>query len=107
MNERDPQGKRALFSDAPIPPAAGSGVPIPPGPGRSPGKEALYSTAVRRPGTVVLECSSCHGRTRVDVLELALRHLPVWLWIPGRRYSRLLRCPACERRTWVRVSWLA
>jgi len=73
---------------------------------RSAGKEALYSTAQRQVGTVVVECSSCGGRTRVPYVEFARRHLPYFLWVPGRRHSRLMSCPACEERTWVGARWL-
>ena len=34
------------------------------------GKRALFSTAVRRPGTLVVECGACHGRTRLTYIEL-------------------------------------
>ncbi len=73
--------------------------------GRDPlGRGALYSASSgRRPGTAVVHCSSCGARTRVGVGELIRRHLPFWLWIPGRRFPVLLSCPACERRTWVAV----
>ncbi|MCZ7529539.1 MAG: hypothetical protein M5U31_03890 [Acidimicrobiia bacterium] len=95
-------GKRALYS-RPMPDSAvGPDGPTP----RAPGKEALYSTAQRQAGTVVLECSSCGARTRVPYTEFARRHLPFWLWIPGKRHSRLMRCPACEERTWVGARWL-
>lgn len=102
MSAADPRGKRALFSDAAGPadisPDSG-GLDVT-------GKAALYSTAVRRPGTLVLECSSCHGRTRVGYLDFARRHLPLWLWAPWRHHSRLMACPACGRRTWLAASWL-
>jgi len=42
---------------------------------------------------------------RAETREFLRRHLPFWLWVPGRRFSRLLVCPACERRTWLAVSW--
>ena len=31
------------------------------------GRRALFSTAVRRPGTLVVECGACHGRHAADV----------------------------------------
>lgn len=74
---------------------------------RPDGKQALFSTAVRRPGTVVVECSSCRGRTRIGILDLARAAWPVSLWLPWRRPSRWLRCPACRRRRWVTVRWTA
>jgi len=99
---RDPAGKRALFSvsddnrDAPARREIGDPE----------GKSALYSTATRRTGTVVLDCSECGGRTRVGYPEFARRHLPAWLWFPWREHSRLMLCPACEHRTWVAARWL-
>jgi hypothetical protein len=93
----DPQGKRALFSIE---------GPVPREPRDATGKAALFSTATRRPGTVVLECSRCHGRTRVGYAEFARRHLPVWLWLPWRAHSRYLECPACDHRAWVTTRWL-
>lgn len=101
----DPFGKRALFDPAAdddaaklIKPTVRMGEQ---------GKASLFTAGERRPGTVVLTCSSCRARSRVSLLELGLAHLPFWLWIPGRPYSRLLRCPACEQRTWVAVNWFA
>lgn len=70
------------------------------------GKRALFSSAVRRPGTLVVECSRCHGRTRVSYGAFVRAHLPLWLWVPGRRFSRWLTCPACGRRAWLAAHWL-
>lgn len=94
-------GKHALYS-RPVADTEGADVSR----SRSPGKEALYSTARREVGTVVVDCSSCGARTRVPYADFAKRHLPFWLWIPGKRHSRLMRCPACEERTWVGARWL-
>lgn len=102
----DPRGKRALFSEsATSAPAAEDAARRAFGPDAS-GKAALFSTAIRRPGTLVVECSSCHGRSRVGYLDFARRHLPLWLWAPWRHHSRLMTCPACGRRTWLAASWL-
>jgi hypothetical protein len=65
----------------------------------------LFSSAVRKPGTLVVECSRCHGRTRVGYVEFGRRHLPYWLWTPWRRYSRYAVCPACDRRAWLAARW--
>jgi len=75
--------------------------------GAADGKQALFSAASRRPGTLVLECGSCHARSRVSYVELARRSLPIGLWLPWRRRSRYARCPACERRTWLAEHWRA
>ncbi|MGZ4676970.1 MAG: hypothetical protein ACXVJ7_18750 [Acidimicrobiia bacterium] len=71
------------------------------------GKQALFSAAVRTPGTLVLECETCGARSRVGYVELARRSLPLPLWFPWRRHARLARCPACERRTWLAEHWRA
>jgi uncharacterized protein with PIN domain len=69
------------------------------------GKAALFSAARRSPLTLVVECSDCRGRTRVGYVDLLRRSLPAPVWMPWRRYGRLARCPACERRTWLAEHW--
>ena len=54
---------------------------------------------------VTVECSSCGAVRDIDVLEYMVLHLPLWLWRPGRGYTRFMTCPACRRRTWVSASW--
>lgn len=76
------------------------------GPGSStPGKYALYSAADRkRPFSCTVECSSCREETRVSYLELAALMLPVNVHVPLLRYHfSWFRCPACGKRTWLRV----
>lgn len=101
----DPQGKRALFDPSPGDDAARAIRPTVSA-GQA-GKESLFEAAERRPFTVVMHCSDCGAKSRVDLVEFAKRHFPFWLWIPGRTYSRLLRCAACERLTWQAVNFLA
>jgi hypothetical protein len=55
----------------------------------------------------VLECSSCQAHSRVSWVEFVWRHFPFWLLIPWLRYSRLMSCPACERRTWLDVQFFS
>lgn len=96
----DPQGRRALF-ETPVDAARDiirSG-------GRSDGKDSLYSTGPRRPGTVVVTCSSCSARSRINLTDLGLRWLTGTVWIPGRRDGHWMRCPACDRRTWCSIGW--
>jgi hypothetical protein len=104
----DPLGRRALFS----PPAA------PVSPSQAEGKESLYSASDvsgdtpgppgdRRFGTVVVDCSSCGARRRLSWVEFAWRHLPFGLWIPWLHHSQLMSCPACQRRTWLQVSFFS
>ena len=100
----DPLGRRALFS----PPPGAAAPTRPKAGGKEPtGKEALFSAAPGRPSltTVLVECSACGGRSRISLVEFAWRHLPFWLWLPWARYSNLMSCPACDRRTWLAVAW--
>ncbi len=96
----DPEGKRALF-EKPV-----SAAPDQLRSGRaSDGKEALYSAGPARPGTVLVECASCEMRSRVSLVELGLRLATLSAWLPGRRNSHWMRCPACGHRTWCHVGW--
>ncbi len=56
-------------------------------------------------GSLTLQCSSCRVRSQVDLVEYIVLHLPLWLWRPGRGYTRFMTCPACHRRTWISASW--
>ncbi len=98
----DPLGKNALFSPPPSPPAdtlrPGAVEP-------ATGRHALYSAGPRRSGTVVVECSRCLNHSRMTNVELGVRIAFLSLWIPGKRFSRWIQCPECERRTWCRVHW--
>jgi hypothetical protein len=101
----DPLGKRALFSVAEAPAAR----PSPAAATATMSKESLFSASedARRFGTVVVDCSACGARSRLGWAEFAWRHMPFGLWIPWLRYSQYMSCPACERRTWLGVAWLA
>jgi len=100
----DPLGRRALFEAVPVGPP---GQP-------AAGKRALFSGSgpvaadagrdLAARGGVVVECSSCRAVSRLGPLDLVLASLPVPLWVPGRRFDRRLRCPACRHRTWASVS---
>lgn len=73
-------------------------------PGRGFGKYALYSASERRPFSVTVECSSCREETRVSYVELAALMFPINLHLPLLRYhTSWFRCPACGRRTWLRI----
>ena len=56
-------------------------------------------------GPVTLDCSTCGVRSEVDMVEYLVLHLPVWMWKPGKGFTRFMTCPACRRRTWVSASW--
>jgi uncharacterized protein with PIN domain len=76
--------------------------------GRDPlGKMALFSS--ERPGrafgALSVECSSCARETPVSPVEAARAAFPLSLHVPFRRYHSFMRCPACGRRTWVRLRW--
>ena len=93
----DPTGKRALF-EAPV-----SAAPDQLSSGRhAEGKEALFSTGPRRPGTVLVECSTCKSRSRISLIDLGMR-LALSVWNPLRKHSRWMQCPSCNRREWCRV----
>ncbi len=98
MSERhvDPTGKAALFGDLAAQPA--------PGP-ETDGKTALFSSSRRRAGTVVVECSGCDARTRVSLVDVALRLGLGSVWFPFRRHQHWMQCPSCGRRRWCRIGW--
>ena len=102
MSKSDPLGKSALFSPPPAPPPED----LLPEPHQRPeGKHALYSAGPPRRGTVVVECSRCLNHSRMTTVELGVRIAFISLWLPGKRFSRWMQCPECERRTWCRVHW--
>jgi uncharacterized protein with PIN domain len=80
LERRDPLGRMALFSD-----------PEP----EAPPEEHLF-----------VECSSCLKETPVSPLDLVKSALPLSIHLPLlRRHPSFMRCPACGRRTWVRVRY--
>jgi hypothetical protein len=57
-------------------------------------------------GTLLVECSVCHRETPVTVPTLVRGALPFSLHLPlVKRFHSYMKCPACGRRTWVRVLW--
>ena len=96
----DPQGRRALFET----PVSAARDTIRSGNPRE-GKEALSSSGPPQPGTVVISCSSCKARSRINLTDLGLRWLTGTIWIPGRRDGHWMRCPSCQKRTWCSVAW--
>jgi hypothetical protein len=76
-HRRDPQGRGALFSGTEQPPA---------------------------PGAVTVTCSECQQTTAVSPRRLAALALPsVHLPLIRRDHPSWMRCPACGRRTWVKI----
>lgn len=96
----DPQGRRALFET----PVAAAADTVRSGKA-SDGKDALYSTGPRRPGTVVVSCGGCKAKSRINLTDLGLRWLTGTVWIPGRRRSHWMRCPSCGKHTWCSIGW--
>jgi hypothetical protein len=94
--ERDPSGKDALFSHG-APPLDRDDIHV----------ETRDEPPPRRPGTVLVECSRCDGRTRINYLDFVLLNLPVgvWLPLPGLQYNRRMTCPACGQWTWLHAKW--
>jgi len=96
----DPQGRRALF-ETPVSAARDtirSGTP-------RDGRAALFSTGPRQVGTVVVSCSGCQARSRINLSDLGLRWLTGTVWFPCKHDSHWMRCPSCGRRTWCHVGW--
>lgn len=82
LDTRDPMGRMALFS---------STEPEPAGPKRG----------------LMVTCSSCLAETRVSPADLAKAALPFSVHLPFvRRYHSFIRCPACGRRAWMRVTYV-
>jgi hypothetical protein len=40
----------------------------------------------------------------MPLAALGIRMMPS-VWIPGRSFSRLMRCPACSQPAWCKVHW--
>jgi hypothetical protein len=105
-SERDVPGKHALFSEE-ARGAVSKGRPVvtlehtPP----RPRTERPPTTPRGLLSPVAVDCSSCGVRSEIHVAEFVVLHLPIWLWRPGRGYTRFMTCPACRRRTWVSASW--
>lgn len=96
----DPQGRRALFET----PVAAANDTVRSGRPRE-GKDSLYSTGPRQAGTVVVTCSGCKARSRINLTDLGLRWLTGSIWLPGRKDGHWMRCPSCNHRTWCSIDW--
>lgn len=70
------------------------------------GRQALWSDVVEPPsfGSVTIDCSSCDQTSVLGLRAAVLAALPS-LHVPtlGRRHGSWMKCPACGRRTWVRL----
>jgi hypothetical protein len=105
-SERDVPGKHALFSDEAR--ASVTGMrPVTPIESHAPRRQRDVKQGPGRGmlSAITVECSTCGGRSEIHLTEFVILHLPIWLWRPGRGYTRFMTCPACRRRTWVSASW--
>jgi hypothetical protein len=73
------------------------------------GKRALFSTTVPSApsgfGAVTVECSSCGATSALSARQAVRFAVPsVHLPFIRRDHPSWLRCPACNRFTWSRVS---
>lgn len=96
-------GKRALFSSTATRPADGVLAPA----ADPPGGRGSHADAPLGWAHVALECATCGQRRVVDLATFARLHVPLFLWRPGAGFTRLMRCPACGHRAWLRASWPA
>lgn len=71
------------------------------------GKQALFSRAAQPPpvGSAAIECGKCKRRSVVTLVRLAQLSVP-GIHIPssGGGHRALLKCPACDQRSWVKVT---
>jgi len=70
------------------------------------GRQSLYSVSGQppTPGALTISCSSCRERSVVTPRRLVLLALPsLHLPFVRRGHPSWMRCPACDRRTWVKV----
>ncbi len=78
----------------------------PDGPTDHDGRGALWSDVVAAPsvGAVTITCSSCQERSVVGLRAAARAAIPS-LHLPylRRDHGSFMLCPACGRRTWVRL----
>ena len=93
------EGRKALFELPAQDAEEAQAIASPPG---SEGRSAMFSSDRRRPGTVVVDCSSCHGRSRVSFLELP-RLFALSITVPFRSHPHRVQCPSCRHWTWCRI----
>ena len=71
------------------------------------GKRALFSGALEErkhgPLDVSIRCSSCGEITELSAVDLVVKHFPLFFWMPGRRPGHLMRCHACNELAWHSV----
>ena len=108
----DPFGRRAFFSQPLI---NGSQEPGPPlVDAADEGRRARFAKPDEAPAPVAagpasgaaatVECRTCLARTPMPIGAAVMQLVPS-LWLPGRPWSRLMRCPNCRKVSWCRVRW--
>ncbi len=66
------------------------------------GRRALFSAQSQR--GLAIQCDSCEATTPVGLRQLWYR-LTTSVHVPFRAYPIRMRCPACGRFSWCRVTW--
>lgn len=87
-------------------PAVGRVTPMPGSPDPA-GRKVLFSAAQAPPvpGSLSVECSSCGQTSGLSAAALLRAAVPsVHLPLLRGRFCSWLRCPACGKRCWVRLS---
>jgi uncharacterized C2H2 Zn-finger protein len=87
------------------------------------GKRALFSSAAEAAqpgiGSALVECSRCGERTVLSTMQAIRASFPSLhlalrvghgddvrsIGISSRDYATYMRCPACGRPSWVRLTW--
>jgi hypothetical protein len=104
--ERDVPGKHALFSDeARASAAQARPVASLERVAKVPHHDRRFGAGRGLVSPIGVDCSACGVRSEIHLAEFVVLHLPIWLWRPGRGYTRFMTCPSCRRRTWVSASW--
>lgn len=70
------------------------------------GRSALWSSVVEPPsfGAVTIECPRCDQTSVVGLRAAFLAAIPsLHLPVVRGQHPSWMRCPACRRRTWVRL----
>ena len=107
--ERDPLGKRALFSAVADTEVGDDREDMSP----PLGKLALFSAAAHEhepeadpepTAPVVVTCQRCGVTSRISFLALLLCQFPVGIWLPGRKFDHRMTCPACSKWAWASVT---
>lgn len=85
--------------------------PAPPGAPDREGKRALFSAevppAATAPfGTLTVTCSECRVTTAMTFTAAITAAVPsLHFFLLKKDYPSWMRCPACKRRTWVRLGF--